>query len=90
MTQTEIQSVLLDFIGQQFPAATGKQLDHQTSLIHNGIIDSLGVLEIVTFVEQRFQVAMTDDEMVSEHFDSVQALANLIADKLPRDASCKV
>lgn len=63
-------------------------VDSQTSLIHNGIIDSLGVLEIVTFVEQRFHVVMSDDEMVSEHFESVQSLANLINAKLPRDSSC--
>lgn len=88
MTQTEIQSVLQDFIVQQFPAAAGQRVDNQTSLIHNGIIDSLGVLEIVTFVEQRFHVVMSDDEMVSEHFESVQSLANLINAKLPRDSSC--
>ena len=83
MTQTEIQAVLHDFLVQHFPAAAGRHLDSQTSLIQNSIIDSLGVLEIVTFVEQQFDVTMTDDEMVSDHFDSLGALSSLIATKLP-------
>ncbi len=90
MTQTEIQAVLQDFIVQQFPVAAAKQVNRQTSLIQNGIVDSLGVLEIVTFVEQRFGVAMSDDEMVADHFESINALSQLIVQKLPRDGACAI
>jgi acyl carrier protein len=86
VTPPEVQSTLHDYIVQQFPVAANKRIEPQTSLIHNGIIDSLGVLEIVTFIEQRFGVVMSDEELVSEHFDSIHSLSQLIVSKLPRDA----
>lgn len=88
MSQTEIQAQLREFIVRQFPAAAGKGIDLNTSLIKHGIIDSLGVLEIVTFVEGHFGIVMSDDEMVSEHFESIPALAALVESKLAREATC--
>jgi acyl carrier protein len=88
MTQHEIETQLHDFIVRQFPAAAAKGIDRDTSLIKHGIIDSLGVLEIVTFVETQFGVVMSDDEMVSEHFESIPALASLVYGKLTGVAPC--
>jgi acyl carrier protein len=88
MSQAEIFSLIQDYIRQQFPAANNKPLDADISLIHSGIIDSLGVLEIVTFIEQRFGVTLSDEEMVSDHFDSIGSLARLVFEKIQGDAVC--
>lgn len=81
-TKTEIQDVLLEFTRERFPVtAQWDDLLH-ASLIETSVIDSLGVLEIATFVEQRLGVTLTDEEMVADHFASISALADLIHSKL--------
>lgn len=55
---------------------------HDVSFIHEGIIDSIGVLELVAFVTATFDVVVYDHEVTLENFDSVDNLANFIRRKL--------
>lgn len=62
-----------------------------TSLLGEGILDSMGVLETVLFIEEAFHVEVSDDEVVPNHFDSVHSLTAFIANKLPvqrLDSAC--
>lgn len=52
------------------------------SFLGEGIIDSLGVMEMVVFVEQEFNIAVLDLEIIPENFDSVNKLAKYINDKI--------
>ena len=51
------------------------QLQDNASFLEEGIIDSTGVLELVMFVEETFEITVEDEEIVPENFDSVQQLA---------------
>ena len=88
MTRGDIQAALHRFILEQFPAARTRGLEMQDSLLEKGIIDSLGVLEIVSFIEQHFTVTLTDDEMVADHFDSIPTLADMIEKKRRPEKTC--
>ena len=77
MSETEIQNALSDFIVKQFPAFHGKGPGPDDSLLEAGVIDSMGVLEIVTFIETEFKVVLSDDEMVAENFGSVRSASVL-------------
>jgi len=48
----------------------------EISLLDNGIIDSVGVMELVAYLEQDHNLTIADDELVPENLDSV---ANLVA-----------
>jgi acyl carrier protein len=52
------------------------------SFLEAGIIDSTGVLELVTFLEQRFGISIGDRELLPENLDSVQNAARFVARKL--------
>ncbi len=52
-----------------------------TSFLENGIVDSMNVLELVMFVEQKFGVKVEDAEIVPDNFDSVAKLAAFIRRK---------
>lgn len=45
------------------------------SFMGTGLIDSLGILQLVSFVESTFAVQVPDTDLVPEHFDSVARLA---------------
>jgi acyl carrier protein len=59
----------------------GCSLPDDASFLEEGIVDSTGVLELVMFVEQEFNIAVSDDEIVPENFDSVNRLATYIRRK---------
>ena len=51
-------------------------LQDDTSFLDEGILDSMGILEIIVFLEEEFGVAVANDEMIPANLDSV---ANLLA-----------
>jgi acyl carrier protein len=53
----------------------GYQLSDDVSFLEEGIVDSTGVLELVMFVEDTFNITVQDEEIVPENFDSVSRLA---------------
>lgn len=60
----------------------GDKLSNDDSFLENGIIDSTGVLELVTFVEQEFPVTIDDDELIPDNLDSINNLVRFIETKL--------
>lgn len=56
-------------------------LSDDVSFLETGVIDSLGVMELVTFVEEQFNVNVADDEIVPQNFDSINNLASYIEGK---------
>ena len=55
--------------------------DDDTSFLDEGIIDSLGVMELVGFVQQEFQFLVDQDEILPENFGSVASLAAYVVRK---------
>jgi acyl carrier protein len=64
---------------QQFPVT--KTVGNEDSLLNKGLIDSLGVLEVVTFLEKEFGISITDEELSPENFGSVLGLSNFVQQK---------
>jgi acyl carrier protein len=75
----QIRSHILDSF--LFTSDNGR-LKNDASFLEEGIVDSTGVLELVMFVEENFGIAVEDDEIVPDNFDSVNALADYVGRKL--------
>ncbi len=60
----------------------GYSYSDDASLLNEGIIDSLGVMELVAFIELEYGISVKDSEITPENFDSVNNLANYIRGKL--------
>ena len=56
-------------------------LGDDDSFLEKGVIDSTGVLELVTFLEESFEIKIADEELVPENLDSVNNLLTLINKK---------
>ncbi len=78
-----VESGIRDFIADNFLFGQSiDALESQASLLEAGLIDSTGVLELVTFLEDRFAIGIEDDELVPENLDSVERLVNFVESKL--------
>jgi acyl carrier protein len=76
------ESVLRDFIARNLLYnQDGFPYSDQASFLQEGIIDSLGVVELVDFIEKKFGVRAEPQEITPEHFDSVTRLAAFIRRK---------
>jgi len=51
------------------------------SFMENGIIDSTGILELVSFIEEKFEFKVGDEDLVPDNFDSVNNLVDYIQKK---------
>lgn len=69
------------YMSERFPAARSRQLAESEPLLANGILDSLGVLELVSFLEAEFQITVIDDDLPPENFESLGRLTAFVDGK---------
>lgn len=74
-------SKLSDFIRQEILHGRGTPLDEDQDLLNAGIIDSLGILRLVSFIEEQFGVQVPDEDVVFENFQSIRAMSAYIAQR---------
>ena len=81
MTEDVVKRRLREFVSKNFYLADPGSFDDASSFLDRGVIDSTGVLELVSFVEGEYAITVTDDEIVPANFDTINALAGFIARK---------
>jgi acyl carrier protein len=78
------------FVLTEIAADFGKKsLDPDEDLLEQGIIDSMGVMALITFMEETFNIEIIEEDIVPENFQSLNAMANFIEQKT-RDSSSPI
>jgi acyl carrier protein len=72
------RDVLIEYVQKEL--ANGREGDIQPDddLLANGVIDSLGILQLVQFVEQKFSFQIPDEDVVIDNFRSITALTEYL------------
>ncbi|MEK8021085.1 MAG: phosphopantetheine-binding protein [Candidatus Parabeggiatoa sp.] len=79
----EIQEALRNYIiNEGFKGRMPEGFDDDYDLIDSGTIDSLFMMNLVTYLEQQHQVAFGMNDMVPKHFKTVNALSEFARNKL--------
>lgn len=81
-----IEQEVRQFIDDNFIVALDTPLPGDRSLTHSGIIDSLGVLELVLFIEQRYDLTVSEAETLPENLDTVDNIVRYLSSKLAQQA----
>jgi acyl carrier protein len=71
-----------EFIVDNFLFGDGEQLDDSTSFFDSGIVDSTGILEIVSFLEDSYSIEVQDEELIPENFSSLNTISLYLKHKL--------
>ena len=70
-----METIINDYISRELvPDAALLPLANDTSLLDSGIIDSLSLVRLVVFLEERFEITMGDADLLPENFASVNAI----------------
>jgi acyl carrier protein len=70
--------ILKNYLFSSEPSA----LDDGVSLTQTGVIDSTGVLELILFLQEKYGIAVADEEMIPENLDSVRNIVAFVARKI--------
>ncbi len=82
MTRTQLKLDVRSFIVENFLYGVDDAgLKDGVSLLATGLIDSTGVLELVSFVEKKYGITVKDDELIPDNFDTVDNLSTFIMSK---------
>jgi acyl carrier protein len=83
MTQMLIvEDLIREFVLKTFPLARKKGIMPSEKWLASGLIDSLGVLDLVKFLEERFTIYVSDEELTPENFESFAAVSEFAQRKI--------
>jgi acyl carrier protein len=79
----DINKSLEQFIQEQIiKGQRNVDLQQFTNLIEEGIIDSLGIMKLLTFIEESFDLQISDEELLPENFESLKAICDMVQNKV--------
>ncbi len=76
-----------NFVVDNFLFGDEAGLTDDSSFIREGIVDSTGILQLVTYLQERYQIAVDDEELTPENLDSVRRVAAFVEVKRGRAAA---
>jgi len=86
MQRQSVASSVRTFITTRFPTAKRRLLRDDDALLESGIIDSLGVLDLVSFIESEFDIAVADDDLDPVNFQTIERMAAFVERKQTAEA----
>jgi len=76
-----IALAIRNFVQENFLFGREPTFSDEESFLEQGIVDSTGVLELVTFIEEEYKIAIADEELVPENLDSIANIARFVEAK---------
>ncbi len=78
----QIETEIRDYIAENLLfREDGYPYDNDASFLREGVIDSMGVMELVTYVGKAYGIQIEPHEVVPDNFDSVNKLSGFIRRK---------
>jgi acyl carrier protein len=75
------KNILTEYVLNEFAANRGEVIKEDEDLLSSGLIDSLGILKLVSFIEERFNIQIPPEDVVFENFNSVEAMSQYLASR---------
>jgi acyl carrier protein len=79
----QIDERLVEFVMSDL--ARGKisgNLDINDNLIDASVVDSLGIMKLIIFLEENYSIKVTDDDLTPENFSSIMTIQSLVLNKM--------
>ncbi len=78
----EIQDQIKNYIVTKF-AFDRSALNPDDDLLNQGIVDSMGILQLVNYIEENFGIHIDDEEINPDNFRTLKALTDFVSQKKP-------
>lgn len=78
----QLKDKIRQFIVENFLFGNDNGLKDDTSFLDEGIIDSTGILELVSFLEEEFSISVEDEDLIPENLDSIMNVVAYLKRKM--------
>jgi acyl carrier protein len=84
VTEQEIAGAVEEFVRREFSISAGDHnFDHTVDLFEDGYVDSVGVIELLAFLEGRFGVEIPEEDLFSPEFSTIEGIASIVTRHRP-------
>ncbi len=70
-----------EFVVENFLFGDGAHVSNDTNFFEKGIIDSTGILELVSYIEETYNLTIEDEDLIPENFSSLNTVAAFLQKK---------
>ena len=81
MNKIKIKSDIRKYIIES-SVAQSNQLEDDTHIFDSGILDSMGLLFLIEYLNENYDIQVNDEELVPENFETVDRIVNFLEKKL--------
>ncbi|AAM04457.1 TPA: acyl carrier protein [Methanosarcina acetivorans] len=74
----QIKNCLIDYLKANSFMDKDTHLEDSDSLTQNGIIDSIGLLELIDYITEKYSIEIPEEMLTPENFDTLQGISNMI------------
>ena len=71
---------LVTYIGREFLSGQRDGLDAETPLLEWNVLDSLSMMSLIAFIEERWSIAIPDEYVLPENFQDIRSITRLVHD----------
>jgi acyl carrier protein len=77
----DVEATIKQYITNEFLKGKKREIGPDESLIGSGVLDSLTLLQLISFVEEQFGVTVSDSEMIPDNFQSINGIKAFLEGK---------
>ena len=78
---TEVETTIRDCIAENLGVESPGDLALDAPLLEGNLLDSVGIYELVVYLEKRYRIEILDEEVVPENFSTISLVARLVEKK---------
>jgi acyl carrier protein len=77
--EADVKVAIKGFIAEELaPDLDSSELDDEESLLDSGVLDSFGILSLLTFIQERYGVEIPAEDIEPENFETISAIARTV------------
>lgn len=73
-----MRQILLDYIQQQLLTEPDLELSAEEDLLGSGLVDSIGMVKLIAFIEKEFEISIPPQDMIIENFMTVEYIHHYV------------
>ena len=79
MTEQDVASAIEEFARREFSIKpSDRRFDRTVDLFEDGYVDSVGVIELIGFLEKTFAIEIPEDDLFSPEFSTIDGIAGIV------------
>jgi acyl carrier protein len=80
MTEQDVASAIEEFARREFSIKpSDRRFDRTVDLFEDGYVDSVGVIELIEFLERTFVIEIPEEDLFSPEFSTIDGIARIVA-----------